>query len=88
MKKLYDEKNNVGSKSFPKVGDRVYVLAPNEKSRNARPKLTYQWAGPFRALEVSQNSALVGQTGENSDPVRIQFKMLRIVLKEISDDRV
>lgn len=53
MEKLYDERNKVDSKTFPKVGGRVYVLSPNEKARNAHPKLTFEWAGPFRVLEVS-----------------------------------
>lgn len=35
LKAAYDKRNKVEHKTFPKVGERVYVLSPNEKARDA-----------------------------------------------------
>uniref|UniRef100_A0A7I4YKX2 RNA-directed DNA polymerase n=1 Tax=Haemonchus contortus TaxID=6289 RepID=A0A7I4YKX2_HAECO len=88
MKNSYNSRKKVEGKVFPKLGDRVYVFSPGEKARQTHPKLVNEWAGPFRVIEVSENSALVTRIGENSEPVRIQFDMLRIVPKGVSDERV
>ncbi|EYC32035.1 hypothetical protein Y032_0003g1364 [Ancylostoma ceylanicum] len=88
MKREYDRRNDVDVGKHAKVGDRVYVFSPNEKALNSHPKFACEWAGPFRVLETSQNSALVSRIGEDSEPVRIQFDMLRVVPPFISDDPV
>ncbi|EYC44211.1 hypothetical protein Y032_0468g2007 [Ancylostoma ceylanicum] len=88
MKRDYDAKNEVDPSRHPKVGDRVYVVAPAEKSKCAHPKLVSEWMGPFRVLQISENSALVARMGQNSEPLRVQFDMLRIVPKCISDEQL
>ncbi|EYC34973.1 hypothetical protein Y032_1220g3764 [Ancylostoma ceylanicum] len=88
MKRTYDKRNKTDVEKHAKVGDRVYLLSPNEKAMSSHPKLACEWAGPFRVLETSQNSALITRIGENSEPVRVQFDMLRIVPPCIPDDRV
>ncbi|EYB97728.1 hypothetical protein Y032_0138g2082 [Ancylostoma ceylanicum] len=88
MKKVYDERNKVHKLRNPKVGDRVYVRSPAEKSKSTHPKFVCEWAGPFRVLQTSPNSALVTRIGENAEPQRIQLDMLRVVPNYISDERV
>uniref|UniRef100_A0A7I5E5B3 RNA-directed DNA polymerase n=1 Tax=Haemonchus contortus TaxID=6289 RepID=A0A7I5E5B3_HAECO len=88
MKRMYDEKNKVNANRHPKIGDRVYVQSPKEKGKSSHPKLVSEWAGPFRVIEVSENSALVTRIGENSEPMRIQFDMLKVVPECISDERI
>ncbi|EYC42134.1 hypothetical protein Y032_0541g3182 [Ancylostoma ceylanicum] len=88
MKRAYDERNKVDFRKHPKVGDRVYLLSPNEKAMNVHPKLVCEWSGPYRVLETSQNSALITRMGENSEPVRVQFDVLRVVPACISDEPI
>uniref|UniRef100_A0A7I4Z3W9 Integrase catalytic domain-containing protein n=1 Tax=Haemonchus contortus TaxID=6289 RepID=A0A7I4Z3W9_HAECO len=88
MKMEYDRRNKVDISKHPKVGDRVYMLSPKEKAMSAHPKLTCDWAGPFRVIEASENSAVISRIGENVEPIRVQFDMLRIVPPYISDDRI
>ncbi|XGW05285.1 hypothetical protein V3C99_016006 [Haemonchus contortus] len=88
MKREYDKRNKVNVDRHPKVGDRVYVLSPKEKGKSSHPKSVSEWAGPFRVIETSENSALVTRIGENAEPIRIQFDMLRIVPNCISDERI
>nr|CDJ98287.1 gag, pol and env protein precursor [Haemonchus contortus] len=88
MKVEYDKRNKVDESKHPKVGDRVYMLSPNEKAMSSHPKLTCEWAGPFRVIETSDNSAVVSRIGENVEPIRVQFDMLRVVPPYIPDDRV
>ncbi|VDK52496.1 unnamed protein product, partial [Cylicostephanus goldi] len=88
MKRSYDLRNKVDEDKLAKVGDRVYLLSPREKGSNTHPKLTSQWAGPFRVIETSQNSALVTRIGENTEPIRVQLDALRVVPSTISDDRI
>ncbi|EYC40424.1 hypothetical protein Y032_0612g655 [Ancylostoma ceylanicum] len=85
MKQRYDTRNNVKPDSLPKVGDRVYVKLPAEKSSSKYPKLVDSWSGPFRVLEVSENSALLANIEKNDDPIRIQHDMLIKVPHEIDD---
>ncbi|VDP44095.1 unnamed protein product [Heligmosomoides polygyrus] len=88
MKREYDKRHSVDVGKHAKVGDRVYLLSPNEKTSSSHPKLACEWSGPYRVLETSQNSALITRIGENSDPIRVQFDMLRVVPNCISDEPV
>uniref|UniRef100_A0A7I4Z234 RNA-directed DNA polymerase n=1 Tax=Haemonchus contortus TaxID=6289 RepID=A0A7I4Z234_HAECO len=88
MKMECDKRDTVDESKHPKVGNRVYMLSPNEKVMSSHPKLTCEWAGPFRVIETSDNSAVVSRIGENVEPIRVQFDMLRLVPPYIPDDRV
>ncbi|KAH7691248.1 hypothetical protein AAVH_40239, partial [Aphelenchoides avenae] len=58
MKAHYDQQHGVEKTSF-QVSDRVFVFNPNIAVDRHSTKLTPQWEGPFRILEMSENSALV-----------------------------
>ncbi|KAH7724745.1 hypothetical protein AAVH_07613 [Aphelenchoides avenae] len=58
MKTYYDKQNSVEKTAFV-VSDRVFVFNPNIVVDKHSSKLTPQWEGPFRILELSENSALV-----------------------------
>ncbi|KAH7660532.1 hypothetical protein AAVH_43684, partial [Aphelenchoides avenae] len=58
MKAYYDKQNSVEKTVFL-VSDRVFVYNPNIVVDKHSSKLTPQWEGPFRILELSENSALV-----------------------------
>ncbi|KAH7707759.1 gagpol and env protein precursor, partial [Aphelenchoides avenae] len=58
MKAYYDQQHGVQKTSF-QVSDRVFVYNPNIAVDRHSTKLTPQWEGPFRVLELSENSALV-----------------------------
>ncbi|KAH7704917.1 gagpol and env protein precursor, partial [Aphelenchoides avenae] len=58
MKAYYDKQNAVEKTSF-QVSDRVFVYNPNIVVDKHSSKLTPQWEGPFRILELSDNSAVV-----------------------------
>ncbi|KAH7705891.1 hypothetical protein AAVH_26889 [Aphelenchoides avenae] len=58
MKSYYDKQNAVEKTSFSS-SDRVFVYNPNIVVDKHSSKLTPQWEGPFRILELSDNSALV-----------------------------
>lgn len=63
-------------------------MSPSERGKWFSPQTSIDWAGPFRVLEVSQNSALVTRIGENTKPLRIQSDMLGVVPNSISDERI
>ncbi|KAH7710845.1 gagpol and env protein precursor [Aphelenchoides avenae] len=58
MKAYYDKHNSVEKTSFHE-SDRVFVYNPNIVVDKHSSKLTPQWEGPFRIIELSENSALV-----------------------------
>ncbi|KAH7721137.1 hypothetical protein AAVH_11373 [Aphelenchoides avenae] len=58
MKAYYDKQNSVEKTSFHE-SDRVFVYNPNIVVDKHSSKLTPQWEGPFRIIELSENSALV-----------------------------
>ncbi|VDP37330.1 unnamed protein product [Heligmosomoides polygyrus] len=88
MKREYDHRNRVDAKKYPKVGDRVYLLAPNEKAAHSHPKLVCEWSGPFRVLETSENSALISRIGSDVEPLGVQFDVLRVIPSCISDESI
>ncbi|WKY07926.1 hypothetical protein Q1695_007431 [Nippostrongylus brasiliensis] len=88
MKEQYDKRWATHKTEALKVGDRVYVRVFTEKGKAAHPKLVHDWQGPYRVLEVSQNSALVTLIGENEEPVRVPFDHLIKVPAEIDDTPV
>ncbi|KAH7706337.1 hypothetical protein AAVH_26441 [Aphelenchoides avenae] len=58
MKAYYNQQHGVEKTSF-QVSDRVFFYNPNIAVDRHSTKLTPQWEGPFRVLELSENSALV-----------------------------
>ncbi|KAL6738325.1 hypothetical protein Aduo_011885 [Ancylostoma duodenale] len=88
MKQKYDARNKVDSNKLPKVGDRVYVKLPREKSSSKYPKLVDCWSGPFRVLEVSENSALLANIGKDGDPIRVQHDILIKLPDEIDNSPI
>ncbi|EYC35032.1 hypothetical protein Y032_1180g3735 [Ancylostoma ceylanicum] len=85
MKKNYDNRFKVDPTKMPRIGDRVYVKLPREKSTSKHPKLVDSWSGPFRVLEASDNSALLASIGKNEDPIRVQHDMLIKIPQEIDN---
>ncbi|EYC28685.1 hypothetical protein Y032_0007g3355 [Ancylostoma ceylanicum] len=85
MKQRYDARNKVEPSKLPRVGDRVYVRLPGEKNKSKHPKLVDCWSGPFRVIEVSENSALLSNIAKNEDPIRIQHDMVMKVPHELDD---
>ncbi|EYC18252.1 hypothetical protein Y032_0028g1760 [Ancylostoma ceylanicum] len=88
MKNMYDKEHKVDISKHPVIGDRVYVKNPAEKSKTAHPKLTNEWCGTFRVIQVSENSATVTRIGENSEPMQIPFDQLRTLPKTFPDERI
>lgn len=88
IKSVYDNENNVDLAKHPKVGERVYVKCPAEKTKTSHPKFACEWAGPYRVIAVSENSATVTRICENSDPNQIPMDQLRVVPSCFSDERI
>ncbi|EYC37336.1 hypothetical protein Y032_0802g2426 [Ancylostoma ceylanicum] len=88
MKETYDRRNKVDESRLPRVGDRVYVKLPREKTSRQYPKLCDPWGGPYRVIETSNNSALLASINENIDPIRVQHDMLIVLPPEIDDTPV
>ncbi|VDP42038.1 unnamed protein product [Heligmosomoides polygyrus] len=88
MKRYYDARKGVNQAYSPKVGDRVFVKMPREKTKDKFPKLTYDWEGPYRVLEVSHNSALVTKICGSEEPLRVQHDLLLKCPDEVSDEPV
>lgn len=86
MKSLYDKRNKVAESPL-KPGDRVYMRVPSER-QPLNPKLTNQWEGPYRVIEVSGNSALITLIGQNKDPLRIPFDKLRKLPMGMTNDPI
>ncbi|EYB80922.1 hypothetical protein Y032_0397g711 [Ancylostoma ceylanicum] len=85
MKERYDKQNSVDMRKLRKVGDRVYVKLPREKSSQKFPKLHNEWGGPHRVIETSENSALLAHIYDDVEPIRIQHDMLIIIPKEVRE---
>ncbi|XGW22596.1 hypothetical protein V3C99_005091 [Haemonchus contortus] len=85
MKKQYDKRLDVDSSKLPKVGERVFLKMPAEKGKSAHPKLIHPWAGPYRVIEVSDNSALITEIGGKAEPLRVQHDLLRRIPAYIDD---
>ncbi|KAK6009174.1 integrase core domain protein [Ostertagia ostertagi] len=75
MKIAYDRDKQVCLKT-PKVGDRVYMKVPTEKQSSRNPKLVNPWEGPYRVLDISNNSALITLIDGSREAVRVPFDML------------
>lgn len=88
MKNYFDGKHGVAERRLPKVGTRVFMRLPCEKRRTRYPKLAIEWDGPFRVIEISNNSALITRIGTEEEPLRIQMDLLRVCPEEIGDDPV
>ncbi|KHJ96885.1 hypothetical protein OESDEN_03142 [Oesophagostomum dentatum] len=87
MKQAYDKAKKVGKGRLPKVGDRVYIKLPREKASRQYPKLCDPWGGPYRVVEVTDNSALLASINENVDPIRVQHVLI-ILSPEIDDSPI
>ncbi|VDL78193.1 unnamed protein product [Nippostrongylus brasiliensis] len=85
MKKAYDARNNADSQALPKIGDRVLLKLPREKASKKYPKLVEPWGGPYRIIEVSNNSALISHINEKEEPIRVQFDSLIPIPSEVED---
>ncbi|VDP41294.1 unnamed protein product [Heligmosomoides polygyrus] len=85
MKARNDKRNKV-AESLLKPGDRVYMRVPSER-QPLNPKLTNQWEGPYRVIEVRGNSALITLIGQNKDP-RIPFDKLRKLPMGMTNDPI
>uniref|UniRef100_A0A7I4YT76 RNA-directed DNA polymerase n=1 Tax=Haemonchus contortus TaxID=6289 RepID=A0A7I4YT76_HAECO len=88
MKECYDKIKKTDESRAPKVGERVFMRMPAEKGKTKHPKLTIDWAGPYRVIEVSSNSAVITKINANEEPIQVQFDLLRIVPSYISDTPV
>ncbi|EYC34832.1 hypothetical protein Y032_1367g3848, partial [Ancylostoma ceylanicum] len=88
MKNRYNAGHDVDVMKLPRVGGRVFMKLPVEKRKSKHPKLTYDWDGPFRVLEVGDTSALISRIGTNEDPLRIQMDLLRVCPEELSSEPV
>ncbi|EYC11418.1 hypothetical protein Y032_0050g1903 [Ancylostoma ceylanicum] len=64
MKNAYDKRNDVENMIYPKIGDRVYMKCPTEKAKSSHPKLTCEWAGPFRVLDGKIGNSIIDDEGE------------------------
>ncbi|EYB98415.1 hypothetical protein Y032_0131g1611 [Ancylostoma ceylanicum] len=88
MKEHYDNRHDVDVTKLPQVGGRVFMKLPTEKRKSKHPKLTYDWDGPFRVLEVRDTSALISRIGANEDPLCIQMDLLRVCPDELSAEPI
>ncbi|KAH7680235.1 gagpol and env protein precursor [Aphelenchoides avenae] len=85
MKAYYDKQHGVEKTSFL-ISDRVFVYNPNIVVDKYSSKLTPQWEGPFRILELSDNSALVRYLGPRRLEKRVQLDYLRKVPHEVQEN--
>ncbi|KAK6032394.1 hypothetical protein OSTOST_01430 [Ostertagia ostertagi] len=88
MKQYYDERKGVNNHHKSKVCDRVFMRMPREKYVIELPELAVDWSGPFRVLEVTDNSALIKTLAANEDLSRVQFDLLIKCPREIDDESV
>ncbi|KAH7719684.1 gagpol and env protein precursor [Aphelenchoides avenae] len=86
MKSYYDRVNEVDKTQF-KLFDRVFVFNPNVAVDKNSTKLTSPWEGPFRIVEMSDNSATVRYLGPVKLEKRVQKDFLRKVHPEVVDDQ-
>ncbi|VDO30591.1 unnamed protein product, partial [Heligmosomoides polygyrus] len=59
---------------------------PTEKQSFSNPKLANPWEGPYRVIEVSDNSALVTLINVDRDSVRVPFDSLKKLPPGITDE--
>lgn len=76
MKRYYDKAVKVSERPFS-VGERVYMRIPTEKSGPKHPKLVNECNGPFRIIELTENSAVVTPIAGNAQPLKVQFDFLK-----------
>lgn len=88
MKDRYDREHKIDAHRLPNVGDRVHMSFPKEKSSSKHLKLTDEWSGPFRVLEVSDNSALITNLTKNEDPFTVQHDVLILVPHKLDSSPV
>ncbi|KIH69402.1 hypothetical protein ANCDUO_00257 [Ancylostoma duodenale] len=55
MKEFFDTKHKVDPGRHPKLAA--------EKTKSKHRKLTFNWDGPYRVIEITDNSALVTKIG-------------------------
>ncbi|EYB84337.1 hypothetical protein Y032_0318g2346 [Ancylostoma ceylanicum] len=87
MKVAYDKGNRVIERPLT-LGDRVYMRVPSEKSSSKHPKLVNEWTGPFRVIDVSDNSAFLTLINADEDPKRVPFDQLRKLPRGVDDEPV
>ena len=85
MKEYYDKQHAVEKTSFL-VSDRVFVFSPNVAVDKHSTKLTPLWEGPFRILDLSENSALVRYLGPRKLEKRVQLDYLRKIPQEVQEN--
>ncbi|KAH7724764.1 gagpol and env protein precursor [Aphelenchoides avenae] len=86
MKRYYDRVNEVGKTKF-ELFDRVFVFNPNVPVDKDSSKLTPPWEGPFRIVEMSENSATVRYLGPQELEKRVQKDFLRKIQPEVENDQ-
>ncbi|KAH7719799.1 gagpol and env protein precursor [Aphelenchoides avenae] len=86
MKKYYDRVHQVEKTQVFKLFDRVFVYNPNVGADRDSTKLTPQWEGPFRIVEMSDNSATVRFLGPQKLEKRVQLDFLKRVPAEVVND--
>ncbi|KAH7673286.1 gagpol and env protein precursor, partial [Aphelenchoides avenae] len=86
MKRYLDRVNEVG-KTKLELFDRVFVFNPNVAVDKDSSKLTPPCEGPFRIVEMSENSATVRYLGPQKLEKRVQKDFLRKIQPEVEDDQ-
>ncbi|KAH7664867.1 hypothetical protein AAVH_43375 [Aphelenchoides avenae] len=86
MKRYYDRVNEVDKTKF-ELYDRVFVFNPNVAVDKDSSKLTPPWEGPFRIVEMSENSATVRYLGPQNLEKRVQKDFLRKIQPEVEGDQ-
>ncbi|KAH7710328.1 gagpol and env protein precursor [Aphelenchoides avenae] len=86
MKRYYDRVNDVEKTKFELFG-RVFVFNPNVGVDKDSTKLTAPWEGPFRIVEMSENSATERYLGPQKLEKRVQKDFRRRIQPEVEDDQ-
>uniref|UniRef100_A0A7I4Z4J9 Integrase catalytic domain-containing protein n=1 Tax=Haemonchus contortus TaxID=6289 RepID=A0A7I4Z4J9_HAECO len=76
MKEAYDKRHKKYPQKTPRVGDRAFLKVPKEKCAQKFPKLCESWGGPYRVMEISENSALLSHINGKDGPIRAPFDSL------------
>lgn len=61
---------------------------PREKTQGKHPKLTIDYDGPYRILDVSDTSALISRTGLDEEPIKVQYDLLLKCPDDVSNEPV
>ncbi|EYC20630.1 hypothetical protein Y032_0021g326 [Ancylostoma ceylanicum] len=85
MKEQYDRRHKVKTEKLLKIGEKVFMRMPAEKSKCKHPKLAYDWSAPYRVIETSENSALISEIGSEEEPLRVQMDLLRKIPEYIDN---